>query len=146
MPCRYSSFKAILIGFVVTFFPIADVPVFWPILLMYWFVLFFVTMKRQIKHMIKYRYLPFSMGKKVAPPTPACPHAITRCSHASRAFQFLKVTTMPCLCILMHRTPAHDSLQHDLPQGIQLPRGMCACHVRYRFQGVRAAVSALETC
>ena len=49
----------------VTFFPIADVPVFWPILLMYWFVLFFVTMKRQIKHMIKYRYIPFSMGKKV---------------------------------------------------------------------------------
>ena len=62
---RYSSFKAVLIGFVVTFFPIADVPVFWPILLMYWFVLFFVTMKRQIKHMIKYRYIPFSMGKKV---------------------------------------------------------------------------------
>ncbi|CAL5218362.1 g27 [Coccomyxa viridis] len=60
----YSSFKAILIGFVVTFFPIADVPVFWPILLMYWFVLFFVTMKRQIKHMIKYRYIPFSIGKK----------------------------------------------------------------------------------
>ena len=65
LPCRYSSFKAILIGFVVTFFPIADVPVFWPILLMYWFVLFFVTMKRQIKHMIKYRYIPFSIGKKV---------------------------------------------------------------------------------
>ena len=87
MPCRYSSFKAILIGFVVTFFPIADVPVFWPILLMYWFVLFFVTMKRQIKHMIKYRYIPFSLGKKVHPPTPACPHKITHCPHASRAFQ-----------------------------------------------------------
>ena len=40
-------------------------PVFWPILLMYWLVLLFVTMKRQIKHMIKYRYIPFSLGKKV---------------------------------------------------------------------------------
>ena len=27
-------------------------------------VLFVVTMKRQIRHMIKYRYLPFSLGKK----------------------------------------------------------------------------------
>jgi hypothetical protein len=62
---RYSSFKALLLGFVVTFFPVFDVPVFWPILLMYWLVLLFVTMKRQIKHMIKYRYIPFSIGKKV---------------------------------------------------------------------------------
>ena len=62
---RYSSFKALLLGFVVTFFPVFDVPVFWPILLMYWLVLLFVTMKRQIKHMIKYRYIPFSFGKKV---------------------------------------------------------------------------------
>ena len=29
------------------------------------FVLFFVTMKRQILHMIKHRYVPFSFGKKV---------------------------------------------------------------------------------
>ena len=29
------------------------------------FILFFVTMKRQVMHMIKYRYLPFSLGKKV---------------------------------------------------------------------------------
>ena len=63
--CRYSSIKAVLIGFLITFFPIFDVPVFWPILLMYWLVLLFVTMKRQIKHMIKYRYIPFSLGKKV---------------------------------------------------------------------------------
>jgi hypothetical protein len=42
-----------------------DVPVFWPILLLYWLLLFTVTMKRQIKHMIKYRYLPFTTGKKV---------------------------------------------------------------------------------
>ena len=54
-----------MIGFLITFFPIFDVPVFWPILLMYWMVLLFVTMKRQIKHMIKYRYIPFSLGKKV---------------------------------------------------------------------------------
>ena len=42
-----------------------DVPVFWPILLCYWIVLFILTMKRQIMHMIKYKYVPFSTGKQV---------------------------------------------------------------------------------
>lgn len=60
----YASLKAFLIGFVMTFFSIFDVPVFWPILLLYWCLLFFVTMKRQIKHMIKYKYVPFTVGKK----------------------------------------------------------------------------------
>ncbi|KAK9833653.1 hypothetical protein WJX74_001949 [Apatococcus lobatus] len=60
----WSSTKAFMFGFVATFFPIFDVPVFWPILLLYFFVLLFVTMKRQIKHMIKHRYIPFTWGKK----------------------------------------------------------------------------------
>eukprot|EP00879_Flechtneria_rotunda_P005227 GHRR01005511.1.p1 GENE.GHRR01005511.1~~GHRR01005511.1.p1 ORF type:complete len:188 (+),score=33.16 GHRR01005511.1:270-833(+) len=60
----WSSIKSIWIGLLMTFFTMFDVPVFWPILLMYWLLLFVVTMKRQIKHMIKYRYLPFTVGKK----------------------------------------------------------------------------------
>ena len=36
-----------------TFFSIFNIPVFWPILLLYFIALFFLTMKRQIKHMIK---------------------------------------------------------------------------------------------
>ncbi len=60
----YASTRSILTGFAATFFPALDVPVFWPILLLYWIVLFTVTMKRQIQHMIKYRYVPFSFGKK----------------------------------------------------------------------------------
>ena len=54
-----------LIGTTLTLFPIFDIPVFWPILLLYWLVLLFITMRRQIRHMIKYRYIPFSTGKKV---------------------------------------------------------------------------------
>jgi len=46
-----------------TFFELFNVPVFWPILLLYFIVLFVITMKRQIRHMIKYRYVPFSWGK-----------------------------------------------------------------------------------
>lgn len=62
---RYASTKSFTIGLAMTFFSFFDVPVFWPILLLYWCILFFVTMKRQIRHMIKYKYIPFSFGKKV---------------------------------------------------------------------------------
>uniref|UniRef100_A0A804R2X7 Uncharacterized protein n=1 Tax=Zea mays TaxID=4577 RepID=A0A804R2X7_MAIZE len=47
-----------------TFFLVFDVPVFWPILLYYWIVLFVLTMKRQIVQMIKYKYVPFSIRKQ----------------------------------------------------------------------------------
>ncbi|GAB2267333.1 Protein rer1b [Dionaea muscipula] len=60
----YAITKAFLVAFVMTFFSIFDVPVFWPILLCYWIVLFVLTMKRQIMHMIKYKYIPFDMGKQ----------------------------------------------------------------------------------
>ena len=60
----YRSIRSFVIAFFMTFVPIFDVPVFWPILLMYWFMLFFMTMQQQIKHMIKHRYVPFSFGKK----------------------------------------------------------------------------------
>ncbi|CAN6162772.1 unnamed protein product [Urochloa humidicola] len=60
----YSITKAFFIAFVMTFFSVFDVPVFWPILLCYWIVLFFLTMKRQIMHMIKYKYVPFTFGKQ----------------------------------------------------------------------------------
>ena len=59
----YSCIKAVVTSFFMTFFEVFNVPVFWPILLLYFIVLFFITMKRQIKHMIKYRYVPFSWGK-----------------------------------------------------------------------------------
>ena len=60
----YAVTKAFCISLMCSFFRIFDVPVFWPILLIYFFILFCITMKRQIRHMIKYRYLPFNIGKK----------------------------------------------------------------------------------
>ncbi|CAH2061381.1 unnamed protein product [Thlaspi arvense] len=59
-----SIIRAFVIGFMMTFFEVFDVPVFWPILLFYWVMLFFLTMRKQIQHMIKYRYVPFSFGKQ----------------------------------------------------------------------------------
>lgn len=60
----YSGSKAFVIATTCTFFDMFNIPVFWPILVMYFCILFVLTMKRQIKHMIKYRYLPFSHGKR----------------------------------------------------------------------------------
>ncbi|XP_014799385.1 PREDICTED: protein RER1 isoform X1 [Calidris pugnax] len=60
----YSATKGILVAMACTFFEAFNVPVFWPILVMYFIMLFCITMKRQIKHMIKYRYIPFTHGKR----------------------------------------------------------------------------------
>ncbi|KAJ3338235.1 retention in endoplasmic reticulum protein 1 [Gonapodya sp. JEL0774] len=59
-----SATRAILIAFFCTFFSFFDVPVFWPILVLYFFILFSITMRGRIRHMIKYRYLPFDIGKR----------------------------------------------------------------------------------
>lgn len=47
-----------------SFIPFLDIPVFWPILLIYFIVLFTLTMKKQISHMVKYKYFPWDLGKK----------------------------------------------------------------------------------
>ncbi|KAG6413404.1 hypothetical protein SASPL_126113 [Salvia splendens] len=64
----YAITKAFCVAFLMTFFSMFDVPVFWPVLLCYWIVLLFLTMKRQIMHMVKYRYIPFNLGKQHVSP------------------------------------------------------------------------------
>ena len=57
-------FWTFLVSIFFTFFECFDIPVFWPLLLVYFLLIFFIIMKRQIKHMIKYNYLPWDTGKK----------------------------------------------------------------------------------
>jgi len=59
----YRATKAVLLGFTCTLFPFLDVPVFWPILLVYFVMLFVGTLRQRVSHMIKHKYLPFSFGK-----------------------------------------------------------------------------------
>jgi hypothetical protein len=56
--------RAVVLSIGATFFRIFDLPVFWPILLFYFIFLFVITMKQQIAHMIKHRYVPWSTGDK----------------------------------------------------------------------------------
>jgi len=58
-------FWTLSIGIVLTFFECFDIPVFWPLLLFYFIFIFILTMRNQIKHMIKYNYLPWDTGKKI---------------------------------------------------------------------------------
>jgi len=78
---RLSGTRAIIISLCCTTSEMFDVPVYWPILVVYFFVLFLLTMRRQIqyvrllathifahvgflRHMIKYKYIPFDIGRK----------------------------------------------------------------------------------
>ncbi|RDB24837.1 Protein rer1 [Hypsizygus marmoreus] len=59
-----SATRATLVALFCTTSEVFDVPVYWPILVIYFFVLFALTMRRQIQHMIKYKYIPFDVGRK----------------------------------------------------------------------------------
>jgi hypothetical protein len=60
----WQSMKSVIISLVATMFPILDLPVYWPVLVLYFLVLLSITMKRQIEHMRLYGYVPFSWGKQ----------------------------------------------------------------------------------
>jgi hypothetical protein len=62
--CRYSAAKGTTMAFLMTFSDLFDVPVFWPILLGYFLLLFGITMKTRVEHMRKHGYVPWSLGKK----------------------------------------------------------------------------------
>ena len=57
-------FWTFMMAIPMTFFEAFNIPVFWPLLLVYFIMIFFLIMRRQIKHMIKYNYLTWDTGKK----------------------------------------------------------------------------------
>lgn len=60
----YSGTKATLISLFLSMFSVFDMPVFWPILLVYFIVLTFLTLRKQIKHMYRHHYVPWTTGKQ----------------------------------------------------------------------------------
>lgn len=51
----HSATRAVSLAFLCSWSEIFNLPVFWPVLVIYWLILVFLTMKRQIQSMIKYR-------------------------------------------------------------------------------------------
>ena len=58
-----AMFYTLVVSNIITFFPVFDIPVYWPLLLFYFVIVFILTMKHQIKQMMKYNYLPWDVGK-----------------------------------------------------------------------------------
>jgi hypothetical protein len=56
--------QAVLLSFLLTCFSAFNIPVFWPFLVIYFVMLFGFSMKNQIMHMYKHKYVPCSWGKK----------------------------------------------------------------------------------
>jgi ABC-type spermidine/putrescine transport system permease subunit I len=54
---------AFVVALVCTLFKGLDIAVYWPILVFYVIFLFIFTMRRQIAHMVKHKYIPFDLGK-----------------------------------------------------------------------------------
>lgn len=53
----YAISKSTVIGIICTFFEVFNIPVFWPILVMYFITLFCITMKRQIKVSVAFVFI-----------------------------------------------------------------------------------------
>lgn len=60
----YSCTIATVVAFNATFFKFCDVPVFWPVLVFYFILLFTATMRRQWLDMRRLKYVPWDLGAK----------------------------------------------------------------------------------
>jgi hypothetical protein len=54
----HAATRAIIIGFLCSWSEIFNLPVFWPVLVVYWLILVVLTMRRQIQHMLSKDTLP----------------------------------------------------------------------------------------
>jgi len=61
--CWHSVTRGLFTAWFATFFSVFNIPVFWPILVLYFLALLIMTLRRQIEHMIKHKYVPVSLGK-----------------------------------------------------------------------------------
>jgi hypothetical protein len=60
----YSSTVATTVSLFVTFFEVFNLPVFWPVLVFYFIILFVATMHRQWLDMKRLKYVPWDIGNK----------------------------------------------------------------------------------
>lgn len=58
-----SMMRVTLLCLFLTMFPFLDIPVYWPILVMYLILLFVSQMSVRIRHMLRHHYVPWSSGK-----------------------------------------------------------------------------------
>lgn len=106
--------KTMLFALFFTSSRVFDIPVYWPILLGYFIILFALTMRKQIQHMIKYRYVPFNIGKKSYKSTSNPIHSLIQSSNLP---QVSKVNYSPSVGVTTaYQPPKPGLIQHSAPQ------------------------------
>ncbi len=55
---------AFMVSIGLSYVEFLNIPVFWPLLVMYFIMVVIVTFKTKIAHMIKYNYIPIDIGKR----------------------------------------------------------------------------------
>jgi len=60
----HGACKAFVVAYICTFVPFFNVPVFWPMLLVYFVMVFGISIHRQVAHMWHYNYVPWTTGSK----------------------------------------------------------------------------------
>ena len=55
---------AFIISILLSYLEFLNIPVFWPLLILYFLMVVIVTFKTKIAHMIRYRYIPIDIGKR----------------------------------------------------------------------------------
>eukprot|EP00826_Nyctotherus_ovalis_P037182 TRINITY_DN3377_c0_g1_i2.p2 TRINITY_DN3377_c0_g1~~TRINITY_DN3377_c0_g1_i2.p2 ORF type:complete len:186 (-),score=35.48 TRINITY_DN3377_c0_g1_i2:135-692(-) len=59
-----SYVAAFMVSIVLSYFQFLNIPVFWPLLVMYFIMVMVVAFRTKITHMIRYRYVPIDIGKR----------------------------------------------------------------------------------
>ena len=67
----FNVMRAVGFAFLATLSSVFDLPVFWPILVFYFLVLFTISMQKRFTHMWKHKYLPCDCGKRAYKKQPA---------------------------------------------------------------------------
>lgn len=89
----YSCTCATTIAFFATFFKSCDVPVFWPVLVFYFIMLFVATMRRQWLDMRRLKYVPWDLGSKRKYKSDPRKLAVTKRDAASTAQAAIEATS-----------------------------------------------------
>ena len=61
---RFQIAATLLGAIILSYFELLRIPMYWPLLVMYFLVVFVAMFKQRITHMIQYGYLPFDLSKK----------------------------------------------------------------------------------
>lgn len=102
--CRLSSTRAVIISLLCTTSDMFDVPVYWPILVVYFCVLFALTMRRQIQYVESPATLSFAHIQPFQTYDQIQIHTLRYRSQGTVRWEQIGVLRLPLVCRTMKKT------------------------------------------